>query len=247
MEATLPVAYGYLLVLFRCTALVAVAPALSARTIPARVRIGVAAVLAGAAFLGAGAPAVDVPSSLGVLVLAAGHETLLGLLAGIGARWVLEAAAAAGHIAGLTMGLGYGAQLSPFTGADSPALAQLLSMIAMGSAVALGVHREAVLWLCRSLARQPPGVLGSLRDVGAQAIGQGIEGLGLGARVAFPIMVAVTSAHFALGLASRFAPQVNLQSVGFSLSLLAGGATLYLFGPSAAELVARAAVAALTH
>lgn len=247
MEAALPLGYGYLLVLFRSAALVMVLPALSMQTVPARVRLSIAAVFALAAFLGAGAPPVEVPANLVLLVFATARETLLGALAGVGARWVLEAATSAGQVAGNAMGLGYGAQISPLTGADTPALGQFLALFALGAAVVLGVHREAAIWLCRSVVSTPPGGPVDLRTLGAQALAHGINGVGLGARVAFPVVVAVTGAHLALGLAGRFAPQLNLQSIGFTVALLAGGAAFSLFGPGAAELIARAAVAAIVH
>jgi flagellar biosynthetic protein FliR len=247
VEALLPYAYGYLIVLFRCTGLVMVAPGLGSRVVPARIRLAAATAFALAAWAGSGAAALPVPETLAGLFVQSAREGLVGIAGGIGAAWVLEAATSAGHIAGITMGLGYGAQISPLTGADSPALGQLIAMAALATAVALGVHREALLWLCRSLQAAPAGGAVDLRSLGAQALGQGILGMGLGARVAFPILIAVTSGHFALGLAGKFAPQISLQSIGFSVALLAGGAAVYLFGPQASELVARAAVAALTH
>ena len=245
VDAALPYLYGAFLVLLRGSALLMVAPGPSARAVPVRVRMGLAVLLSAAAWLGAGSPHFEVPGTLGGLGLATMRETLYGLAGGLGARWVLEAAAAAGHIAGLAMGLGYGAQLSPLTGADSPAVGQLLSMLSLGGAVALGLHRELVLWFCRSLQTAPLATSEGIRALFVQALGQGLSGLGLGARVSFPILVGVTSGHLALGLAGKFAPQISLQSIGFAVALLAGGAALYLFGSNAAELVARAAVAAL--
>jgi flagellar biosynthetic protein FliR len=245
IEAALPYLYGAFLVFLRGSALLMVVPGPSARSVPVRVRMGLAVVLSTAAWMGAGSPHFEVPSTLAGLVLATGKETLYGVAGGLGARWVLEAAAAAGHIAGLAMGLGYGAQISPLTGADSPAVGQLLSMLSLGGAVALGLHRELVLWFCRSLQTAPLATAESLHTLFVQALGQGIAGLGLGARVSFPILIGVTSGHLALGLAGKFAPQISLQSVGFAVALLAGGAALYLFGANAAEMVARQAVAAL--
>jgi len=245
IDAALPYLYGAFLALLRGSALLMVVPGPSARTVPVRVRLALAVFLSFAAWAGAGSPRIEVPGTLAGLVLATGRETLYGAAGGLGARWVLEAAAAAGHIAGLAMGLGYGAQISPLTGSDSPAVGQLLSMLSLGGAIALGLHRELVLWFCRSLQTAPLGSGEGLRALFVQALGQGIAGLGLGARVSFPILVGVTSGHLALGLAGKFAPQISLQSVGFAVALLAGGAALYLFGSNAAEMVARQTVAAL--
>jgi flagellar biosynthetic protein FliR len=43
----------------------------------------------------------------------------------------------------------------------------------------------------------------------------------------------------------RTAQQLNLGTVGFSIAILAGGGALYLVAPGAAEMAARAAVAAM--
>jgi len=75
-------------------------------------------------------------------------------------------------------------------------------------------------------------------------VSQAVLGVGLSVRIAFPVLVATFAGHAALALAGRFSPQLNLQSIGFSIALLAGGAALYFFMPAAVELVARQAVIA---
>jgi flagellar biosynthesis protein FliR len=133
-------------------------------------------------------------------------------------------------------------------------------MLTLTTAVLAGAHREAVLWLCRSLLTSPVGVGSSpaatagavssaatpLVQLAQHALSQTLFGLGLGARISFPILVGVTSGHLLLGLTGRFAPQINLQSIGFTVALLAGGAALYLFAPTTIELVARHTILALS-
>jgi flagellar biosynthetic protein FliR len=45
----------------------------------------------------------------------------------------------------------------------------------------------------------------------------------------------------------RTAQQLNLGTLGFSVAVVAGGGAFYLVAPAAAELAARAAVAALAR
>jgi flagellar biosynthesis protein FliR len=59
-------------------------------------------------------------------------------------------------------------------------------------------------------------------------------------------MAAVTFGHVALGVVGRTAPQLNISSVGFSITILAGGGALYMVAPTVAEMCARAARDALT-
>ena len=51
-----PTLFGFLLVLFRCTALCSVAPLFALKTVPMRARMGIALMLAFTAFSGAGFP-----------------------------------------------------------------------------------------------------------------------------------------------------------------------------------------------
>jgi flagellar biosynthetic protein FliR len=244
VDAPLAIAYGFALVLLRTTALCATAPILAARVVPARIRLAIAFALALSVFAGAGSPPVPPPQSLFGLAAAGAQEALLGLLAGLAARWALDAALAAGHLAGLSAGLGFSALIDPITGAESTAVSQTLFVVAQGVAVALGVHREAVAWLARSVATWPPGTQADLSALAQAAVSQAVLSTALAVRLAFPVLGAVLLGHLLMGLLTRMAPQLNLSNVGFSIAILAGGLALYLTAPSVAEYAARAALAA---
>ena len=245
---TLPLASAWacMLLLFRTAGLLLSAPVLSARVVPARVRIALAVLLAWAAWTGAGAPAAPPPEHLGSLVGAAAAETALGVLAGLAARFVLQAALAAGHLASTSMGLGYGALLDPASGAESNSVGELVYTAAQGGAVALGIHREAVAWLARSAVAVPPGSDLSLRELMLKVIWETTGAAALAARLAFPMLSAVLVGHVVMAGVSRTAPQLNLGTIGFSVAIVAGGGALYLVAPGAAEMAARAAAAAMS-
>ncbi|HTN51903.1 MAG TPA: flagellar biosynthetic protein FliR [Anaeromyxobacter sp.] len=244
MDLPLATVYGFALLLFRTAALCATAPVLGARVVPARIRLSIAVALAFAVFAGAGAPAVPPPASLAGLAGAAALETGQGLLAGLAARWMLDAALGAGHLAGISAGLGFSHLLDPITGADSSAVSETIFVVAQGCAVALGAHREAVGWLVRSTVAFPPGAPFDLSALALRTAGEAAVSAGLAVRLAFPVMAAVLVGHLFMGSLNRLAPQLSLQNVGFSVAILAGGLALYLAAPGAAELAARAAVAA---
>ena len=240
-----PVLQGFLLVLFRSAGLIVAAPVVGAGTVPVRVRLALVFVAALAAFAGGGMPAAQLPLTIGSLAGAAVSETFVGLSAALAARLVLEAAQAAGQVAGISMGLGYGAVVDPVSGADTTALGQIFGLGALGFAVALGLHREAFVWLARSVSSFPPGSAADLRSLAGAVVVHGLAGTVLAVRLAFPILAAVICGHLALGLLGRIAPQLNLASMGFTIAILAGGAALYLVLPSAADAAARAALIAL--
>jgi flagellar biosynthesis protein FliR len=244
MEASVATLWGFGLVLFRTTGLCLTAPLVSARSVPVRIRLALSLLLAFAVYSGSGAPLVPLPSTLWGLSAPAAAETLIGLMAGLSARWFLDAALAAGHLAGLSAGLGFSALVDPSTGAESTSLSQLFSAGAQSAALALGLHREAVSWLARSVVTWPPGGSLELGPLMARAVGQSVLAIALAVRLAFPVLGAVLLGHAAMGVTNRLAPQLNLANVGFSIALLAGGLGVYLAAPAIAELAARAAVAA---
>jgi flagellar biosynthetic protein FliR len=238
---------GLLLVLMRSAGLCLAAPVLSATAVPSRIRLAIALALAVAVYLGAGMPQAQVPEGLLGMALAGVVECVVGLAAGLCVRFVLEAAQAAGSVAGLAAGLGYGALLDPFNGAASTVAGQLFSLLALGLAVAFNLHGEAVAWLARSVMSSPPGHAVDLAALATTVVSTAIYACALAIRLAFPFLTAGLLAHAALGVVGRSTPQLNLSSIGFSLSLAAGGAALWFVAPTAADAAARAALTCFTR
>jgi flagellar biosynthesis protein FliR len=231
------------MVLFRATAMCSVAPLFGTKSVPVRMRMGLAVVIAYAGFAGAGAPLFS--GSAGALIQGAIIETVIGLSAGLAARFALEAVGAAGQIIATSIGLSFGATVDPLHGAESTAIGELLSMVALGAMVAAGVHRELIAWLCRSVISIPPGGAIDMGSLAGMVVTQALSAVALAVRMSFPVLAAVTFGHVALGIVGRTAPQLNISSVGFSITILAGGGALYMVAPTIAEMAAQAARQAL--
>ena len=240
-----PMAAAFILVVIRCASLFAVVPLFSLPAIPSRVRMAAAMAVSVAAFLGAGAPTFVAWDHADRFIIAAVAEAMLGLTAGLSARLVLDAAAAAGSAIAISMGLSMAATYDPVHGSESQSVAQVLSLLALGFAVAGGIHREAVAWLCRSVIEIPPGSPISMSELASRVVGQSAGAIALAIRIAFPVLAAVTIGHLSLGLLNRTTPQLGLSNVGFAVALLAGAGALYLVAPPAALMVAEAARSAL--
>lgn len=230
--------FGFLMVLFRASALCATAPLFGMKTVPTRLRMMLAVVLAYAAFAGAGFPLFSGGTS--ALVAGAVVETIIGLSAGLAARFALDAAASAGHMIASSIGLSFGASLDPLHGTESTAVSEFLSLIALAALLTAGIHREVVAWLCRSVITMPPGSAVDIAPLASVVVTQALASVVLAVRMAFPVMAAVTFGHVALGVIGRTAPQLNISSVGFSVTILAGGGALYMTAPTIAEMAARA-------
>jgi flagellar biosynthetic protein FliR len=237
----MPFAIGFFLVLIRCTSLMMVAPIFSAKTVPALVRIGFSVPIAVAAYLGAGTPVFGGWDRLPQLIPAVAMEVVMGIGAGLCARFAMEAASAAGSAIAMAMGISFGSVIDPLHGAESSAIGDLLSFLSMAVALAAGLHREAVAWLCRSIREVPPGSDFSVAKIATRVIADGTESFALSVRLAFPVLAAVTLGHLGLGVLNRAAPQLNLSNIGYTVALVAGGGAFYLVAPGAAVIVSEAA------
>ena len=237
----MPFALGFFLVLVRCTSLIMVAPIFSARTIPSLVRLGFSVPVAVAVYVGAGMPTFGGWERLPDLFAAVAMEVVLGIGAGFCARFAADAAQGAGSAIALAMGMSYGSEIDPLHGAQSSAISDLLAFLTMAAALAAGLHREAIAWLCRSVREVPPGADVPLATIATRVIADGTESFALAVRLGFPMLAAATLGHLGLGLLNRAAPQLNLSHIGFSVALVAGGVAFYLVGPKAAVLAAQAA------
>jgi flagellar biosynthetic protein FliR len=66
-------------------------------------------------------------------------------------------------------------------------------------------------------------------------------------RLGFPVVAAATAGHLLMGVVSRAAPQLNMNTLGFSVTLLSGGGALYLVAPTLARIAAQQAVASFSQ
>ncbi|HEY5285172.1 MAG TPA: flagellar biosynthetic protein FliR, partial [Polyangia bacterium] len=218
-----------------------VAPIFSAKTIPALVRMGFAVPIAVAVFMGAGSPVFVGWDRTATLIPAVVMEVLMGVGAGLAARFAIEAALGAGSAIAIAAGVSFGSVIDPLHGAESTAIGDLLSYLTMAVALSTGLHRDAVVWLCRSVQETPPGSDFSVATLATRVVADGAASIALSVRLAFPVLAAVTLGHLGLGLVNRAAPQFNLSNIGFTVALLAGCGAFYLVAPGAAVLAAEAA------
>jgi flagellar biosynthetic protein FliR len=242
MQFSPPLVLGFMLVLFRTGALVTTAPVLSSRSIPARVKLAISVMVAFVAFFAANLPQVAIPSSLGGLVGLALSETVIGLSAGYASRLLLDAAQYGGQAASMAMGFGFGQVLNPNSNTESTTVGELYSMLALGVALALGIHREAIAWIAQSVQQVPPGGTADAMSLASAMVRQIIFALTLSVRIAYPLFAATIFGYGVLGLLGKASPQLSLSNLGFAVSICCGGGALYLVAPEGARMCATAAM-----
>lgn len=214
----------------RVLALFMAAPVLSHRSIPARTKIGFA--LAVAVLLVPAlprSPAVELfgPGAWALLV----EQILVGLAVGFSLQIVFAAAALAGDAIGLQMGLGFATFIDPQTSAQTPIVGTLFTIVASLLFLAMDGHLLVIAALVDTFELIPIG-----ESMRAEARWEHFASLGtrlfaLGLQIAMPVLVTMLICNVALGVMARATPQLNLFSVGFPLTIVAGLLLIVLFLP----------------
>jgi len=202
-------------------------PLLGNRVVPTHVRVGLAAILAVAlAPTLPVAPRVELVTVEGVLLLM--QQIAIGVALGFAVRIVFAAMELAGQFLGLQMGLSFAALFDPINGAQTPVLAQLMSIMAVLLVFAFNGHHLIIMALWDSFQSIPvaPGPLSAQGFMMLVQWGGSLFMTGL--HIALPVAAALLTANLTIGLMTRASPQLNIFAIGFPLSLGVGIIVLYL-------------------
>lgn len=200
---------------------VAVAPIASESTVPARVKI---VLTLGLAFLIA--PLAQAPAALSIFsaagLLAAVQEMLIGVAIGMVVQLAFESLTLAGQTISMTMGLGFATLVDPQRGATTAVLGQMFMVIATLTYLAINGHLILLGALANSFQTLPIGTPHVDRDFLWSVASWGASVFETGLLIALPSVVALVIVNLALGVVTRAAPTLNLFSVGFPITVLAG-------------------------
>lgn len=205
----------------RLSALLLAAPFFGARTIPVRVRILLA--LALAVLLQPGldhTTPIDLWSASGLLLIL--QQLALGLGMGLVLQFVVAAVVMAGHTIATSMGLGFASSVDPQNGVQVTIVGQFYLILATLFFLAIDGHLQLLQLLALSFQRFPlavfaldAGFFGNIAFFSAQMFVTGTL-------LALPVMVGVLLINIGFGVMTRAAPQLNIFSIGFPMSLLGG-------------------------
>jgi flagellar biosynthetic protein FliR len=215
---------------FRVMGLFTSAPVLSTRAIPRRVRMGLGLLIVMAAQPSLPAmPVVALNSPEALMVLM--QQVLIGLTMGFAARVVFASIEFAGEIIGLQMGLNFASFFDPMSGGTATAVSRFYGTCAAWLFVVMNGHLMLTAAVVHSfdtfpVAAQPLAFLDAIQP---QVWGAEIFKTGLW--VSLPVVAMLTLVNLVMGLISRVAPQMNIFSIGFPVTLGVGLTGLWLTLP----------------
>ena len=212
----------------RVLALIMSAPVLGHRSVPRRVKVGLAALVT--ILVAPGLPTPPPISEQGAFLILA-QQMLIGIALGFSMHVAFGAVQLAGDMIGLQMGLSFANFVDPQHSGQSPVLGMDLGLLATLIFLSIDGHLFLIQALAESFRLAPigPEALWGNRWTGLVAWGGELFRIGL--HLALPVLAAMLAVNIALGVLTRAAPQLNLFSIGFPISLIAGLAMLALLLP----------------
>lgn len=220
---------AFLLLAIRVGALFSVAPVLSATavTLPIRIALTLAVTLAIAGSIKV--PDVDLLSPIGVLTIA--REAMLGLAIGLIFQLAFASITAAGEQIAGAMGLGFAAMVDPQTGSQSPVISQFLSILLTMIFLVTEGHHLLLKQLAASYQALPIGIdFNTDMFLGIVKAGSLVFSAAL--LIATPVLFLVFLTNMVIGFMTRVAPQMNIFSIGFTITIFMGFTVLLVSLPT---------------
>ncbi|MBL6606482.1 MAG: flagellar biosynthetic protein FliR [Alphaproteobacteria bacterium] len=227
LNAVMGVMAKFMLASVRIGAFFVVAPIFGSATIPVQVRVVMAAMLAIMVLAYTDVPAIESFGELriiGVLIT----ELLIGIAAGMILSIWFSAAVLAGEKIATSAGLGYAAQIDPNSGGQTPVVSQMLSMFMIILFLGMNGHLVVLRTMLESYSYLPIGAMPAWGAFIKGGIGAASSMFLAAAIIMLPIAIIMLLINLAVGVITRSAPQLNLFSFAFPISLLAIFIILYL-------------------
>ena len=205
----------------RIGAMMLVAPVLGDQQVSVRLRLLLAVALTVGVMPVAGlAPAVEPLSAEGLLISM--QQVVIGMAMGLLMALALQTASLAGESVALSMGLGFANMVDPVTGQSTPVVSQFLLVIATLIFLTVGGHLMLIELLAESFVMLPVGTEGLMEQQFRTVAGWGAQMYAGAVLIALPAVVLLLLVYLSLGVMTRAAPQMNIFSVGFPVTMLVG-------------------------
>lgn len=211
---------SFILPLFRVAAVLMSMPVFGTTLVPTRVRLYFA--LAITVVIAPGLPPMPPVNALdlsGLMLIA--EQILIGALMGFSLQLFFQAFVVAGQIISIQMGMAFASMIDPTNGVNTAVIGQFLTMLVTLLFLAMNGHLVVFEVLTESFTTLPVGSALLVNHFWEIA---GRLGWVLGAAMVLvlPAITALLVVNIAFGVMTRAAPQLNIFSIGFPLTLVLG-------------------------
>lgn len=171
-------------------------------------------------------PEVDLFSISSYIIVI--QQTLIGVAIGFISILVLQSFVIAGQVIGIQTSLGFASMVDPSSGQTVPVVGQFFLLLATLMFFAIDGHLMMIKMLVVSFETLPINETGltslTLNKIARWGMWMFTSALAM----SIAAMVALLVINFSFGILTRAAPQLNIFSIGFPVTMLAGLLVLWL-------------------
>lgn len=221
----------FAVVLARVGGLVTFAPFWSHQAAPPRVRVVLAFMLAFVVTPIVAPRLRTPPIELGGFFVVIFGELLIGFVLGFVGRLVFSGIEMAAQVLTFQMGFSFSATIDPATRTQTNALGTIAQMFALVILLAGDGHHWMLAATVRSFESVSPGTWRLTPSLASLFLRLSADALATGVALAAPAIVVLLAVEFALAIAGRAVPQLQIMVLGFPIKIITGlwiiGASLY--------------------
>ncbi|MBW9274072.1 MAG: flagellar biosynthetic protein FliR [Candidatus Thiodiazotropha sp. (ex. Lucinisca nassula)] len=222
---------AYFWPMVRISAMLVAIPLFSSRQIPARFRLFMMILIT---LLIAPTlppqPQADVLSHTGFIILL--QQILIGVMMGFILQMVFGALVFGGQVIAYSMGLGFASMVDPANGVQVPVVAQFYLILATLLFLIFNGHLLSIELIADSFDTMPVAMDGLSRNGLLEVVAWGSRLFTGGLLIALPIVGAMLMVNMGMGVVMRAAPQLNIFSIGFPITMLLGFALIWVTLPN---------------
>ncbi len=219
----------FLLLSIRISAFMLISPLFSTTAVSLPIRIALMAGLTLALMSSVVTPTIDIMSPLGVMIII--REAIIGVSVGIIFQIAFTSVAMAGEHIALSMGLGFASMVDPQNGSQSVVVAQFLNIMLILIFLVTEGHHVLLRQLIASYKVAPIG-----GDLDASLFLGIVKSAALvfsaALIISLPVIVLLFLVNILVGFMTRVAQQMNIFSIGFPLTILAGFMMVFVSLPT---------------
>ncbi len=211
---------SFLLPLFRIAALLMFMPIIGTQLVSARVRLYLS--LAICVVIMPTLPPMPVIDAINLQAfLWIAQEILIGMMLGFVLQLFFQVFVIAGQIVAMQMGLGFASMIDPANGISVPVIGQVFMILVTLLFLAMNAHLVVFEVLTESFFTLPVGS-GFLVENYWEIANKLSWVMGAALLLVLPAITALLVVNLAFGVMTRAAPQLNIFSIGFPLTLVLG-------------------------
>ncbi|MDN7139123.1 flagellar type III secretion system protein FliR [Pseudomonas sp. JQ170] len=211
---------SFILPLFRVAAVLMTMPVFGTTLVSARIRLYFAVAIT--VVIVPALPALPEVHALDLsALLLIAEQVIIGALLGMSLQLLFQVFVVAGQIVAIQMGMAFASMVDPANGVNVAVISQFLTMLVTLLFLAMNGHLVVFEVLTESFTTLPIGG-GLLVNHFWDLAGRLGWVFGAALLLVLPVITALLVVNIAFGVMTRAAPQLNIFSIGFPLTLVMG-------------------------